>query len=692
MKFNRTGRLALALVVMLGLGCHSVQLRSPVDSNSAVHAQWLKDYKEARVLQIDDPNKSCELFKSLAHEPKFPAHQIAALRAWETCDSKQSPNISRENLPPWLAEIGLEVALMLATKNGDKVAEMELAEEKSKQRLPQSEKLKWLELSLQRARELNQEEKIESLVKRQYTIAPRLHPEPPENQFLAVANDLRYNRKFESARKYYEKVLRSKHFLLDDKVSALKGIRLSYKNARQHDEHVAACLRMVAYLRTAEKLNPKSLAVRNAAYDAEVYYGRALWTLGRAHEARQVFLGIERRLKNRLPLGELYWLLGRMAEEANQPADVARYMEAALKERITDQDLRDKILWYSAWNEFRQKKFARTAEILTELETQTKAEFTRERALFWLGKSYAELNKVEESKQVLEKLAEIDPLGYYGLLAQRHLGVAISFKRAPSTVKNEPSDELPLDSALADWLARLDEREALRELLELTATAYRKQKIQTNEGWITLFRFYAKGGLYMNMYSALNNLSSDRRKSIIETHPELLFPQPWNEDVKMAELQFNVDEELIYAIMRQESAFDPRARSGADAFGLMQILPEIAENIARDSKVSYTQMEDLYKPQVNIHLGAAHIRELLQRHKGQFILAVAAYNASEKAIRTWMKTRYRGDALEFIEEIPYEETRVYVRLVMRNLIFYSLLKSKSASIEFPVWVLKLDPS
>jgi soluble lytic murein transglycosylase len=57
-----------------------------------------------------------------------------------------------------------------------------------------------------------------------------------------------------------------------------------------------------------------------------------------------------------------------------------------------------------------------------------------------------------------------------------------------------------------------------------------------------------------------------------------------------------------------------------------------------------------------------------------------------------MKTRYRGDALEFIEEIPYEETRAYVRLVMRNLIFYRLLKSQSASIEFPAWVLKLDPT
>nr|HMN70223.1 lytic transglycosylase domain-containing protein [Bdellovibrionales bacterium] len=160
--------------------------------------------------------------------------------------------------------------------------------------------------------------------------------------------------------------------------------------------------------------------------------------------------------------------------------------------------------------------------------------------------------------------------------------------------------------------------------------------------------------------------------------------------VKLAGLDFNVAEELIYAIMRQESAFDPLARSPADAFGLMQILPEVASDIHKTSKVPYAEMEDLYQPNVNISMGAAHLRDLMKRHKGRFILAVAAYNASENAIRGWMKNRFRGDSLEFIEEIPYEETRTYVRLVMRNMIFYSLLNSKSASIEFPAWVLALD--
>ncbi|NJL25914.1 MAG: lytic transglycosylase domain-containing protein [Calothrix sp. SM1_5_4] len=243
---------------------------------------------------------------------------------------------------------------------------------------------------------------------------------------------------------------------------------------------------------------------------------------------------------------------------------------------------------------------------------------------------------------------------------------------------------------MAEWLNLLDEKEVLTALLDEASQAYKKANEQNDEGWVTIFRYYAKAGLYMKLYESISGLSPDRRKSVLQSHPELLFPQPWVDEVKTAALQFGVQEELIYAIMRQESAFDPRARSGADAFGLMQLLPEVAEAIAPANNIPYAQMEDLYQPQTNIPLGALHIKELLQRHKNQFILAVASYNASEKAIRNWMKTRFRGDALEFIEEIPYEETRVYVRLVMRNLIFYSLLKTKSASIEFPAWVLNLD--
>jgi soluble lytic murein transglycosylase len=470
-------------------------------------------------------------------------------------------------------------------------------------------------------------------------------------------------------------------------------LRLSYKNARRIDAHLKACRRLSAFLHgLLHRQKPVNPALRAASYDADVYEARALWTQNRASQARAIFERLEKKFKGRMPIGGLYWLKSRMAAERGDFTAVTRNLDLALKEPSTDSAMHDKILWSSAWSERRQNHLDRATELFTHLSEQSDDDSTRTRALFWLGKTLSDAKKEEQAKPVFEQVIAADPLGYYGLLAHRHLGLEITFKPVNDPTGEEEAAPIPLDTETAEWLYLVGENDALTALLDRAWASYKKQHDQNDQGWFALLKYYAKAGLYVKLYSSLNVLPPDRRKSVLQRHPELLFPQPWSTDVRTASLEFGVQPELIYSIMRQESAFDPRARSFADAFGLLQILPEVAEPLSSEFKIPYSDMEDLYTPAVNIRIGAAHLRELLDRHKGRFILAVASYNANENAIRSWMKNRYRGDSLEFIEEIPYEETRTYVRLVMRNLIFYSLLNSKSAAIEFPSWVLKLDAS
>jgi soluble lytic murein transglycosylase len=690
-------RLGLALVgvlLMVTLGCHSTPLKAPyLDVENPQARQWLKDYKHAGELAPTDSLQACTLYKKLAEEEKFPAHELANLRAWETCGTSQASEMDRSAFPPWLQDLAQDVSLKLAQETGDKVAEMELASEKSKRRLPQDEKVALIQTALKRARELNNADMIRDLTRRLYLVAPRLNPQPPAKDALSVASDFRLARDFSQAHRYYEKVVSGKGYDLDDKISALKGLRLAYKNERKMDRHLQACLRLVKFLRYFLHKHPRSKRWLNADYDAEVYYARALWTQGHTAGAHRIFDRLKKRLKGRMSLAEIYWLEGRMADEVKDYAGVAEAFDKALAEKISDPDLHDRILWYSAWNERRLSHLDRAAQRFADLQEQTQDEYMRARALFWNGKTLADAGKKPEAKPVFEKLIGLDPLGYYGLLAHRQLDEAISFKltsgdRSPAAV----DVNIPLDRALAEWLNQLGETQALTSLLDRASAAYRKQKDQNDEGWVTIFRYYAKAGLYMKLYESLSDLTPERRRDVLENHPDLLFPQPWSDEVRTASLQFGVQAELIYSIMRQESAFNPRARSQADAFGLLQVLPEVADRMSEEYKIPYSRMEDLYDPHINIMVGAAHLKDLLSRYKNQFILAVASYNANETAIRYWMKTRFRGDPLEFIEEIPYEETRVYVRLVMRNLIFYSLLNSQSAAIDFPSWVLKLDAS
>ncbi|MCY4513289.1 MAG: lytic transglycosylase domain-containing protein, partial [Bdellovibrionales bacterium] len=125
----------------------------------------------------------------------------------------------------------------------------------------------------------------------------------------------------------------------------------------------------------------------------------------------------------------------------------------------------------------------------------------------------------------------------------------------------------------------------------------------------------------------------------------------------------------MFSLIRQESAFNPRARSSSDAFGLMQLIPSTARAMARKIKRPYRGVRDLYHPGKNIHLGTYYLKHLLKKYDNSFILAVASYNAGETQTRKWRKTLNKSNPLEFIENITYEETRTYVRLLIRNFIF-----------------------
>jgi soluble lytic murein transglycosylase len=160
---------------------------------------------------------------------------------------------------------------------------------------------------------------------------------------------------------------------------------------------------------------------------------------------------------------------------------------------------------------------------------------------------------------------------------------------------------------------------------------------------------------------------------MVSKHPELLFPRNYRELIVKSAEQEGILPEFPFSIIRQESAFNPRARSPVDAFGLMQLLPSLAKNLSKGTTIPYHEAEDLYDPEINVPLGTKELRNLLKKYDNQYILAVSAYNASDGAIRGWLKTRYRPDAVEFIEEVPYDETRTYIKLVLRNFVFYKRL-------------------
>jgi len=135
----------------------------------------------------------------------------------------------------------------------------------------------------------------------------------------------------------------------------------------------------------------------------------------------------------------------------------------------------------------------------------------------------------------------------------------------------------------------------------------------------------------------------------------VIFPWPNRRAVEAEAAEFGVDPLLLVAIVRQESVFDAQALSPAGARGLAQLLPGTAALTARGLDVTFYP-EWITVPDLNLHLGAAHLQELLQRFGGRVDAAAAAYNAGTAPVKRWLERPGADDPDEFIELIPYQET------------------------------------
>jgi soluble lytic murein transglycosylase len=154
---------------------------------------------------------------------------------------------------------------------------------------------------------------------------------------------------------------------------------------------------------------------------------------------------------------------------------------------------------------------------------------------------------------------------------------------------------------------------------------------------------------------------------------ELLYPRPFDTEVRQAARATRLPEELIYAVIRQESLFRTDARSSAGATGLMQLLPETARRTAASAGLPRPSLGELLIPSVNVKLGSTYLRGLLDRADGQWPIAIAGYNAGPGAARRWLPTAPMETDV-WVENIPYNETRAYVQRVHWHSLVFAWLE------------------
>ena len=664
------------------------KLNSLLEEHPNQVKKWWIQFQQGQLWTKTQPDQSCQVFKELSQKENFPLKEVALLKSVLTCSQEHIPQKSKwEKLSNknWLKTLFLKAQLQYAKQTNSLFLLGETYLSKSKKSVIRKEKASYTRKALEIAQQQNDSAQVQTLKKRLQKISPKNISNPSLNEMLKVAEDYRFHRDFLAANTIYKKILSHKRSSLYQKYSAHLGLRKSFKLQRKKKETLQATKKLANFTYGAFR---KNSGFKERYKKSSILLARTLWTQGDPKAATKELRNLARRLKGKTSLSSVYWIRGRIEEEAQNYHSAIRWFQRGLKECSKNCDLKKKFLWYTAWNYKKLEKFHDAHSTLTLLANGLPLD-EKPKALFWNAKVLQKMGDLPLAKTLFEQTQDIDPMGYYGLMSQRELYQGITPLPKKNTIhkSRETSFYQSPEGEIALWLISVDETQLASDYLHEKTQASLRTHAQDTLYWKEALHLYQQAQNYPKLLQRIWQLPKATRDHLIFNNPTLIFPQPHKEMVTSSASSHSIPKEWVYSIMRQESLFNHQARSHADAFGLMQLIPSLAERLSQSGISDYKKADDLFRPRINISLGTAHLKELWQKYNGQFVLSTASYNASEKAIRNWVKFRFAGDPLQFIEDIPYAETQKYVKLVLRNFIIYQRLNSSEETMPFPEWCL-----
>jgi len=293
------------------------------------------------------------------------------------------------------------------------------------------------------------------------------------------------------------------------------------------------------------------------------------------------------------------------------------------------------------------------------------------RGAFWLGLAYEKNNNLEEAKKYFKESSKFSNT-YYGQLAFNKIKLGQDFKLSPEhKLTNGYEKEFNKNKLIRHvrLLKEMDRTEFSKDILKHLAL------LDVEKGSeILAAKLSTEVGRFDYAIQISKQASYEKRFINMFNYPVIDIPKQINNKQMPAQ-------ELLLAIIRQESEFDARANSHAGAQGLMQIMPGTAKLVARSLKTTYSKSLLKSDPSYNIKLGTYYFNSLLEDYDGVFPFAIGAYNAGPNRIKSWVK-RYgdpnRGEInfIDWIELIRFKETRNYVQRVIENINVYKFTLSK----------------
>ena len=399
--------------------------------------------------------------------------------------------------------------------------------------------------------------------------------------------------------------------------------------------------------------------------------GQILWNRHENARALAVFKQLMTRYRASPDVDRAFYAAADIHEWlGNKDEAVALYRNVRLE--FPQSPVRDDATWRLAWLHYRSGELPEAYRTFRLLASEAAQSALRTAAHYWQGRAAEKAGDGELAKQVYREVYDNSEESYYQALAAgalAKLGAPVrerNFDRPARGGGAEPP-AMPL-VAFHLQRARVLSRLELHGLAVAEIGAIERIAGTDNKTRLFLSREYFNNRAYRRSLALATQLpASEAERDLYR------FPLAHWETIQEKARELRVDPYLVLALIRQESLFDPRARSPAFAMGLMQLLPSTAARVASRIGMPTPADEKLFDPEVNLTLGTHHLKELLQRYSNNWFKAIAAYNAGEAAVDRWEKEIATDDNEEFVERIPYLETRGYVKLVLRNHRIYKKL-------------------
>jgi len=404
--------------------------------------------------------------------------------------------------------------------------------------------------------------------------------------------------------------------------------------------------------------------------DVPLWRARALARSGDVTKAVGEFEALGKKSKGELGVRATY-LAGLLLDGRGQVDRAQAHFDWVSRNRVSS-GLSKAALWRQGWGAFRSGNDEAAVGFLERLLAEEDDTIGRLRTRFWRARALERRGDVARATAEFGAMAHEFPFSYYGWRSrdriQDHDGPSPGLRPQPGRARLDPDDLTRPKVLLAAGLEKL-------AIEEMRRTSRRARGLSDRLAVAQLFSEAEQ--YYEALRVVVDAYTEDLARGPVPQLEELwwhAWPSAFKELVaESTGAENSVEPALVYAIMREESGYRPEILSVSGARGLLQIMVPTGDRLANRMGETWYRPDDLFEPETNIKLGAYYLAELMDRFDGRRSAAIASYNAGPRVVAEWLEEPTAAADDVWVEAIPYDQTRGYVKRVLRSFHAYRVL-------------------